>query len=136
MVVNEINSREVKAGERYKLRVDAPLLIDGKIVIPVGALAWAEIITSQGTAAAGGRGHLSVRLLYVDTPSGRVRLTGTLGQEGKSNSTGVVLGVLSFGILGLLTKGGNAAFKAGDIVTGYIDEDEGATSVPQSVPAG
>lgn len=46
------------------------------------------------------------------------------GTHGKSNTEGVVLGVLGFGLLGLLNKGGNALFKAGDLITGYIDQGE------------
>jgi hypothetical protein len=136
MVLNEINSRQAKAGERFKLRVDAPVLIDNVVVIPVGATAWGEVIAAHGTSAAGGRGHLSAHLLFVDTPSGRVELSGTLGQEGKSNSSGVVLGVLGFGLPGLLTKGGNATFKAGDILTGYIDQGDPLLGTPLRVTPG
>lgn len=136
MVLNEINSRQAKAGERFKLRVDSPVLLDNVVVIPVGATAWGEVIAAHGTSAAGGRGHLSARLLFVDTPSGRVELRGTLGQEGKSNSSGVVLGVIGFGLPGLLTKGGNATFKAGDILTGYIDQGDVPLGAPLRVAPG
>ena len=136
MVLNEINSRQAKAGERFKLRVDAPVMIDNVVVIPVGATAWGEVIASHGTSAAGGRGQLSVRLLFVETPSGRVQLSGTVGQQGKSNSSGVVLGVIGFGLPGLLTKGGNATFKAGDILTGYIEQGEAPLVTPLLVTPG
>jgi len=36
--------------------------------------------------------------------------------------------VASFGLLGLLMKGGNAHFKAGDILTGYISPQVQATA--------
>lgn len=122
MVTREINSRSAKAGERVKLRVNVPVLVGTAIAIPVGSTAWGEVVTVSGTSAAGGRGHLSMRLLSVETISGPVALTGMQGTEGKGNAEGVVLGVLGFGLLGLLNKGGNALFKAGDIVTGYIDD--------------
>ena len=136
MVLNEINSRKAKAGERFKLRVDAPVLVDNVVVIPVGATAWGEVIAAHGTSAVGGRGQLSAHLLFVDTPSGRVELSGTIGQEGKSNSSGVVLGVLGFGLVGLLTKGGNATFKAGDILTGYVDQSGPLPGAPLRVTPG
>ncbi|WP_152522656.1 hypothetical protein [Sphingobium ummariense] len=124
MVIREVNSRSAKAGERFKLRVNSPVMLDGVTVIPVGATAWGEIIAVQGTSAAGGKGQLSLRLLHVETRWGPVTLSGTKGAEGDANTGGVVLGVLGFGLLGLLTKGGNAAFKAGDIIHGYIAEGE------------
>lgn len=133
MVTREINSRSSKAGDRFKLRVNAPVMVDGAIAIPVGAAAWGEVIAVSGTSAAGGRGHLSVKLLYVDTPTGQVALSGTQGAEGKGNTGGVVLGVLGFGILGLLNKGGNALFKAGDVITGYIADGVTKASAPLTI---
>jgi hypothetical protein len=87
-------------------------------------------VTVSGTSAAGGRGQLSLRLLYVDTPFGQVALSGTQGSEGKGNTGGVVLGVLGFGLLGLLNKGGNAMFKAGDIISGYIEDGANPAQAP------
>lgn len=136
MVLNEVNSRQAKAGERFKLRVDASVMIDNVVVVPVGATAWGEVIAAHGTSAAGGRGRLSARLLFVGTPSGRVELSGTLGQEGKSNSSGVVLGLIGFGLPGLLAKGGNATFKAGDILIGYIEQGDAPIGAPLLVTPG
>lgn len=130
MVLHEVNSRQAKPGDRFPLRVNAPVLVDGLVVIPVGAAAWGEVVAASGTGVAGGRGHVSVRLTRIDAPSGPVALTGLTGTEGGSNTAGVVMGVLSFGLGGLLVKGGNATLKAGDLVTGYIDE--GAT--PAATP--
>lgn len=134
MVLREVNSRSANAGDRFRLRVNAPVILAGVKVIPVGASAWAEVISVKGTGAAGGRGQLSLRLLHVDTAWGPVQLTGTKGTEGDGNTGGVILGVLGFGVLGLLNKGGNATFKAGDIICGHIAEGEVPVAAPLSVP--
>ncbi|RYE67387.1 MAG: hypothetical protein EOP17_08920 [Rhizobiaceae bacterium] len=128
MVTKEINSRTAKEGDRHRLRVNAPVVVDGQVAIPIGASAWAEIVAVSGTSAAGGRGNLSLRLLFVDTAWGRVALSGAHGAEGSSNTGGVVFAVLGFGLLGLFTKGSNATFKAGDIIRGYLAEGESANS--------
>ncbi len=140
MVTKEVNSRSAKVGERFKLRVNAPLEIEGKVVIPIGARAWGEVVTVSGTSAAGGRGQLSAKLLYVETEWGNLALTGSTGTEGKGNTAGVVMGLLSFGVLGLLNKGHNATLKAGAILKGYVAEGEPAVAAPltvtrQDVPA-
>ena len=67
MVVREVNSRSAKAGDRFRLRVNAPVVLEGATVIPVGSSAWGEVIIAKGTGAAGGKGQLSLRLLHVDT---------------------------------------------------------------------
>lgn len=135
MVIREVNSRSAKAGDRFKLRVNAPVLLDGATVIPVGATAWGEVISAKGTGAAGGKGQLSLRLLHVESAWGPVQLTGAKGAEGDANTGGVILGVLGFGLLGLLNKGGNASFKAGDIIHGYIADGEAPATPPLTVSA-
>jgi hypothetical protein len=122
MVVREVNSRTSKSGDHVDLRVNSPVFLDGKIAIPVGAAATGEVTSVNGTSAVGGKGRISLRLLSVDTRWGPVKLSGGKGEAGSSNTGGVVSAVLGFGLLGLLTKGGNAVFKGGDIITGYIDQ--------------
>lgn len=136
MVIREVNSRSAKAGDRFRLRVNAPVLVNGVTAVPVGATAWGEVISARGSGAAGGKGQLSLRLLHMDTSWGPVPLAGTQGAEGDANTGGVILGVLGFGILGLLNKGGNATFKAGDIIHGYIATGDAPAATPLTVSAG
>ncbi len=133
MVVKEVNSRTAKVGDRFKLRVNAPVSVDGVAIIPIGAPAWGEIISVGASGSAGGGGRLGARLLNVETRWGPLPLSGTRGTEGSSNTAGVVLGVLGFGLLGLLNKGGNATLKAGDIFKGYIAEGEAPASAPLTI---
>ena len=134
MVLREVNSRQVKPGDLFKLRVNAPVIIDGIVAVPIGAFAWGEVLAVSGTGVAGQRGRVSFRLLRLDTPTGPLALTGTTGTEGKANTAGVVIGILSFGIGGLLMKGGNAVLKAGDLITGYVDEGAAPTPGPSPIP--
>ncbi len=134
MVTKEVDSHTARPGDRFKLRVDEAVKVDGAVVIPVGTTAWAEVVSASDTGAAGGSGRLGARLLYIDAPGGQVPLSGTKGTEGASNTAGVALSVFSFGLLGLLMKGGNAHFKAGDILTGYLDAGVTPTPVPLVVP--
>jgi len=120
MVIKEVDSRSAKEGDRFKLRVNSPVVANGIVVVPGGATAWGEVTYVNGTGAAGNKGRLAAKLLYIDLANGPLPISGSQGTEGKANTAGVVIGVFSFGLLGLLMKGGNAHFKAGDILTGYI----------------
>lgn len=124
MVTKEVNSRAAKPGERFKLRVDAPVSLAGHVVIPIGSVAWGELVEVIGTKAAGGKGRLEAKLLFIDLGDRQIPLSGSASDEGEDNAAGVVLSVFSFGLLGLLNKGGNATLKAGDVFTGYLKEDE------------
>ncbi|BBD98834.1 hypothetical protein SAMIE_1023350 [Sphingobium amiense] len=121
MVLKEINSRTARLGDRFKLRVDEPIYIDGASAVPVGSTAWGEIASVEKNGAVGKGGRLGAKLLYLDLPSGRVPLRGGYADKGDGNGAGVVLAVVGFGILGLLTGGDSARLKAGDSFTGYVD---------------
>lgn len=121
MIVREVNSRKAKPGERFKLRVDEPVYINGAPVIPVGSTAWAEIVSVKQNGAVGQGGRLGTKLLYVDLPDGKLPLRGEISDRGDGNGGGVALAIIGFGIFGLLTGGDSARLKAGDSFTGYVD---------------
>lgn len=121
MVLKEINSRTARIGDRFKLRVDEPIYLNGAPVVPVGATAWGEIVSVEKNGAVGKGGRLGARLLYLDLPSSQVPLRGDYADRGGGNGAGVVLGVVGFGLFGLLTGGDSARLKAGDTFTGYVD---------------
>lgn len=134
MVTKEVDSRTARTGDRFRLRVNEAVVVDGATVVPVGADAWAEVTYVDGTGAVGNKGKLTARLLYVDLPGGPLPITGEQAVQGKGNTAGVAFAMVGFGLLGLLTKGGNAHFKAGDILTGYVAAPMAGGAAP--TPAG
>jgi hypothetical protein len=124
MVTKEVSSRTARLGDRFRLRVNQAVLVGGVVAVPVGATAWGEIVSAAGTGVAGNRGRLTARLSHVELPGGSLRLTGAQAVEGKANTAGLVIGVVTFGIGGLLMKGGNALLKAGDILTGIVADPD------------
>ena len=122
MVVKEVNSRTARPGDHFKLRVDEPVFINGSAVVPVGTTGWGEVISLERNGAVGKGGRLAARLLYLDTPTGRLPLRGDATNQGSGNGAGVVLAVVGFGIFGLLTGGDSARLKAGDLITAYAEQ--------------
>lgn len=133
MVIKEINSRTARDGDRFKLRVDEPVYINGAPIIPVGATAWGEIGAVEKNGAVGKGGRLNARLLYLDMPYGHIPLRGEYSHRGDGNGAGVVMAVVGFGLLGLLTGGDSARLKAGDTFTGYVDGPSTSVNAGQSV---
>lgn len=124
MLTREINSRDNKAGQRFALRVDEAVVVDGVTIVPVGGKAWAEVVSADGTGAAGKNGRLNARLLYLEAEGGRqLPLEGERAAKGGSSTGAVVAGLLAFGIPGLLMKGNNATLRAGEIFNGYTTAD-------------
>lgn len=123
MVVNEVSTKVARAGDRFVLRVNSAVVVDGKTVIPVGAQAWGEVLIAHESGAVGKAGRLSAKLLYIDLPSGRIPLIGEQGDRGTGGAGSTVFGVIAFGVFGLLTRGTNAKLKAGDLMDGCIAAD-------------
>jgi len=123
MVTKEVNSRDNHPGDRFALRVDEDVKVGGTTVIPVGAKAWGELVTAQGTSGVGKSGKINARLLYVEANGQRIELDGERQSSGRSGAGAVAASVIAFGPFGLFAKGNNAALKAGEILNGYTLAD-------------
>ena len=123
MVLKEVNSRDHKAGHRFVLRVDEEVKVGATTVIPIGAKAWGEVTSAQGTGGAGKSGKLNARLLHVEAGDRQIPIDGERQSSGSGGTGQAVGGVVAFGIFGLLMKGNNATLKAGEILNGYTRED-------------
>ena len=125
MVVNEVSTKIAKPGDRFLLRVNEPIMANGKIVIPVGTLGYGEVAAAKGNGALGHGGRLAARLLYLEVGGRRLRLRGDATEAGTAGTTANVLGFVMLGWaapLALLSPGNNAKLKAGQLLTGTLDE--------------
>ena len=123
MVLNEVNSRRAKPGDRFVLRVDENVSVDGNVVIPVGAKAWGEVTDSRGNGAVGKAGQISAKLLYVEVGGAQIKLSGEERSKGAKGGDRVAMAVMGFGLLGLFAEGSQGKLKAGHIFNGYLADD-------------
>ncbi|WP_447751823.1 hypothetical protein [Sphingopyxis fribergensis] len=133
MVVSEVTTKTHLAGHRFKLRVDKPVVVDGITVLPVGATAWGEVLAAKRSGNVGKGGSLEARLLYVENGAFRIPISGTNSAKGASAGGETALGIIALGPLGLFAKGNNAKIKAGELMTGFVEED---TPFPRPVSSG
>lgn len=133
MVINEVTTKTHRAGHRFKLRVDKPVVIDGIVVIAVGATAWGEVTAATGSGNVGKSGKLEAKLLYVESQGLQIPITGNNAAKGAGGGGETALGVLALGPLGLFAKGNNAKIKAGELMTGFVDQD---VEIPRAAPTG
>jgi hypothetical protein len=123
MVTKEVNSRDNHPGDRFVLRVDEAVQIQGVTVIPIGAKGWGEIIASDTSGGIGKSGKINAHLLYVEAAGQHVDLDGQRQSSGSGGTGNVVAGVIAFGPFGLFMKGSTASLKAGEILNGYTLSD-------------
>ena len=133
MVINEVTTKTHRAGHRFKLCVDKPVIIDGIVVIAVGATAWGEVTAATGSGNVGKSGKLEAKLLYVESRGLQIPISGNNAAKGAGGGGETALGVLALGPLGLFAKGNNAKIKAGELMTGFVEQD---VEIPRAAPTG
>lgn len=118
-----LSTKDSKSGDRVRLEVVEDVSFRGTVVVPVGTSIIGEVSRAQRNGHVGKKGKLEIRLVSVEMPDGPVRLSGTVYDEGKSQtalSVGTMLLVSPLG--GFLIHGTSASIPAETPVTAYIME--------------
>lgn len=122
MATAEVNTDDAKPGTIFKLRVNKAVEQEGRIVVPVGAPAFGQVITATDAGGLGKSGRMTARLLHLRLGDAEVPLEGQTSAKGASaGSAGVAF--LFSGVMGLFHRGNNAKIKAGEILSGYVARD-------------
>lgn len=119
----ELSTRNDRAGQRFDLVVAEPLVYRDQVVVPAGARAVGEVMRVERNGAAGKRGELAVRLLYVQTPSGPIQLSGRVERAGNSQAVLAIGGAAVVAWPMIFIHGTSARLPADTILTGYLGED-------------
>ncbi len=123
MILNEVSTKTARAGDRFVLVVQEPVIVNNQIVIPENAKAWGVVEEASESGAVGKAGRLLAKLLHVEGRNGLIPLSGTTASAGPGGATQTVLGIIGLGPLGLFARGSNAKLKAGESITGYVSQD-------------
>lgn len=118
----EVSTRDAKPGDRLHLEVAESLSHQGQVIVPVGAPAVAEVVRSDRSGHFGRKGKVDIRLLYVQTPSGPVRLTGQAADQGIDHAALSIGTFVLVSPLGFLIRGTSARIPFGTSVQAYLAE--------------
>ncbi len=119
----ELTTKDNHAGDRFYLEVAEPLIYRGQTVVPVGALAVGEVMRAERNGHFGKRGELGVRLLYVQTPSGPVRLSGHVTRSGTGQAVLAIGGAALISWPMMFIHGTSGRLPAESGVTAYLADD-------------
>lgn len=120
-LMNTITSSNARNGQIVDFRVLADVEVDGKTVIPAGAIAQGQIVRAKKNGMLGMQGELEIAVRNVKAVDGtNVYLTAaSLNDEG--NNQTVLSIVLTFCCLfGFLIKGGKAELAAGTQINAIV----------------
>ena len=121
-ILDRVNSKLSKTGERFAISLAEPLTIDGRLVAPAGTRGVGEVVHAAKAGAAGKAGELILAARYLELGDVRIPLrTFRYGRsQGKDNSGAVNAGNMAAAaflpvasVLGFLVSGGNVDIPAG-----------------------
>jgi hypothetical protein len=119
-LVDRVSTQSAKAGEAIAIRLAAPVIVDGQVVLPVGTPGAGHVVQASGPGLGGKGAKLVVSADYITVgggtvPLGGMQLTGT----GKDHTTAADIASLGgwfslpLGFVGFAVTGGEIEIPAG-----------------------
>lgn len=121
--VDPISSATNAEGDRFNLRVEDNVKVNGVVVIPSGAIAVGTVTSAHKRGFMGKAGELNIILDYVKAGDERIRVRASKGKTGEGRVGATVALTVLFGPLGLLKRGKDIEIKKGTPITAFVDQD-------------
>jgi hypothetical protein len=125
-ILTPLNSKTTKMGEFFDIRLAEPIMLDGRIIVPAGAVGQGEVIHSAKARAGGKAGELILAARYIEDRGQKILLRSFKfgATTGKSNRDGALIaGVVVAAPLVLFISGGNVDVPAGTRAQAKTSED-------------
>jgi hypothetical protein len=119
----DLSSKTANDDDPVSLVLDQDVKIGDVVVVKAGAKAVGTITHAKKAGMMGKAGELNMRLDYLITDSGRLRLRGTKGKEGEGKVGATVALTVLFGPIGLIKHGKDVEIKQGTPLLVYTDEN-------------
>jgi hypothetical protein len=117
-------------GNRFRLEVAEPVVVDGVVVIPAGAACIGEVVHAGKAGFGGKAGELILATRFVRVGDREVRLRSFTASNG-SDRVNLAMG-LSYVLVGLFVQGKNIAVPAGTDVYAKIAADSELPVTPSA----
>lgn len=129
-----LSSARRQRGERFPLRLAAPLRVDGHDVIPAGTRGVGEIVHAARSRGGGAAGELLIAARYLELDDRQLPLRGlSYGLSGQSRTNGAAAAAIAVGPFALFIRGRETEIPAGTRVQAKLAGD---VHLSPRVPAG
>ncbi len=128
--VDPLSSATNGEGDRFTLRTDGGVKVDGQTVIKAGSIAVGTVTNARKRGYMGKAGELNVILSYVTVGDDRIKLRASKGKTGDAKVGATVALTVLFGPIGLLKRGKDIEIKPGTPITAFVDESAEVTPQP------
>ncbi|MGA8035211.1 MAG: hypothetical protein WA823_15230 [Candidatus Acidiferrales bacterium] len=119
----ELSSKTAVDDDPVNLTLAEDLKVGDLVVAHKGAIALGTVTNAHKAGMMGKPGDLAIRLEYLKTDDQRIRIRGSKGKEGQSETGATVALTVIFGPLGLIKHGKNVVIPPGTPLTAFVDQD-------------
>ncbi len=119
----ELSSKRHRKGDLVTLSVSEDVILDGVTVIPRATPVIAQISQAEKKGLMGRGGKLTARVLYLELPSGPVRLSGEVGVAGKSHTGAATAATAVVSGFAFVISGKSAVIPEGTELVAFLDRD-------------
>lgn len=123
-VLEPLNSSLLKRGDKFKLRLAEPVLIDGQTVLTADVEGMGEVIHAEKSRGGGKAGELLIAARYLDHRGLQIRLRGLkMGGSGKDNTGAALATSFALGPFAHFVHGREIVIPAGTLAQAKIAGD-------------
>lgn len=123
-ILEPLNSALLKRGDKFRLRLAEPVLVEGKPVLASGIEGVGEIVHAEKSRSGGKAGELLIAARYLETPGTPIPLRALkLGGRGKDNTNAALATSFALGPLALFVHGREIVIPAGTLAQAKIAQE-------------
>jgi len=119
----QLSSKTAVDDDPVNLTLAEDLKVGDVVIARKGAIALGTVTNAHKAGMMGKPGDLAIRLEYLKTDDQRIRIRGSKGKEGQSETGATVALTVIFGPLGLIKHGKNVEIPPGTPLTAFVDQD-------------
>jgi hypothetical protein len=121
-LLDVLSSKMSKTGDIFRMKTKQDLVIDGKIIIPAGSMAYGTVTYAEKRRMMGQPGELYYRMDYLKVGDSQIKIRSSRSAEGKDATGSTIALVALFGVFGTLKKGKDIEVPVGTSFEVYIAE--------------
>lgn len=133
-MVDSVNSKTSKRGDRFALRLAEPLVINGHVLIPAGTFAKGEVVHADRAKAGGQAGELILAARTMDWGDRQLALRSFKGGIGRDRGNTAMGVAVAAGLAGFLVRGGEIEMSAGNLISAKLRDAVTLPAMPEAVP--
>lgn len=123
-IADLLSSANRKRGDRFTLRLHAPLLHGGKVVVPAGTAGVGEVVHGERSRGGGKPGELLLAARYLEIDGVQIPLRGLkLGGQGQDKSHVALATSLAVGPFAHFIHGKEIEIPSGTLATAKLAQD-------------